>query len=278
MASPNLVIIRAGEASKHTNWGTSPNWDLLVSYYGTDPDKYQGNGFERVDLVGGKLESTFKLWHDRPDLFKDREYVWIVDDDVETTAATIDRLFVLMRDESLHLAQPALSLDGYVNHRITAVHEGFRLRYTNMVETMVPCWSIEMLGKVMPYLEDIRYGWGLDHLWRRFAGPRKTAILDCITAKHCRPQGTGEVYDHESDPIVEMRRSMARFRVSHLPTPTVEGAILSNGTYVEGKDLTLALETPKAKVLSAMTKTGLNVPPHTRLLSKHTPLIVSGKR
>lgn len=276
MVAPNLVIIRAGENSRHKVWGTSPNWDLLVSYYGTDPIKYHKEGFERVDLLGGKLESTYELWHTRPDLFRNREYVWLVDDDIEMSSTSIDKLFDLMREEKLNLAQPALDLEGFVNHRITAVHEGFKLRYTNMVETMVPCWSLEMLRKTIPYFKDIRYGWGLDHLWQRNAGPKKTAVLDCISAKHCRPQGTGEVYDHDSDPLVEMHMSMARFRVSHLPTPTVKGAVLTDGTYVEGKTLDLVLEAPKAKVLSTMIQTGRKVPPHTKLLSKHTPLLKKG--
>jgi len=273
MTSPNLVIVRAGENSRHKVWGTSSNWDLLISYYGTDPDKYKGDGFERIDGPGGKLGDTFNLWHNRPDLFKDREYVWLVDDDVELTAENVDQLFAVMKAEKIHLAQPALTLDGYVNHRITAVHEGFKLRYTNMVETMIPCWSIELLGKVMPLFEGIRYGWGLDHLWHRYAGPKETAILDCVPCKHCRPQGTGELYVHDLDPIVEMKRNMAKFRVTQIPTPANLGALLMDGSYVEGSALELALENPKARVLASMIETVKQTPDHTKLLKKHMPLL-----
>jgi hypothetical protein len=272
MASPNLVIVRAGENSYHKTWGTSSNWDLLVSYYGNDPEKYQGDGFERVDGPGGKLGDTFNLWYTRPDLFKNRKYVWLVDDDVEITSANIDNLFATMEEYKLQLAQPALILEGYVNHRITAVHDGFKLRYTTMVETMIPCWSIELLKKVMPLFENTRYGWGLDHIWHQYATPKSTAILDCVPSKHCRPQGTGELYVHDLDPIVEMRKNLAKFSLTQVPTPTNIGGVLKNNSYVEGNALKQALEAPSSKVLDSMIETVQRNPNHTRVMDRHVGL------
>ena len=269
MTSPNLVIARAGENSHHKTWGSSPKWDLLISYYGTDPDKYKGDGFERVDGPGGKFGDLFNLWHNRPDLFKDRKYVWSVDDDIEITPDNVDKLFAVMEEYKLHLAQPALILDGYINHRITAVHEGFKLRYTTMVETMLPCWSVELLGKVMPLLEGLRYGWGLDHAWHQGAGPKGTAILDCVPSKHCRAQGTGELYVHDLDPLVEMRKNLAKLGLTQVPTPVNTGGILLNGAYIEGPNLDRALEAPQAKVLDFMVQTVKRNPNHTRVLDRH---------
>jgi hypothetical protein len=255
MSSPNLVIARAGEQSRHKTWGTSPHWDLLVSYYGTDSEKYRGDGFERVDGVGGKLEDTFNLWHTRPDLFKDRKYVWLVDDDMEFTTANIDKLFLTMGEYNLQLAQPALSLDGFISHPITAVHEGFKLRYTTMVETMVPCWSMEALRKVIPLFEGNRYGWGLDHIWSRFTSKKGTAILDCVQAKHCRCQGTGELYDYDLDPITEMTRYLVKFRLVQVPNATTLSGVLEDGRFVEGSTLNKLLEEPLKKILASRIET-----------------------
>src|SRR2546423_553078 len=40
----NLVIVRAGDTSLHENWLAGPvdrNWDLIVSYYGDDPERFR---------------------------------------------------------------------------------------------------------------------------------------------------------------------------------------------------------------------------------------------
>jgi hypothetical protein len=281
MTSSNLVIVRAGEESHHGAWQASNeetgittccNYDLLISYYGTDPDKYKTDGIERVDGVGGKLGDTFTLWKNRPDLFVGRKYVWLVDDDVEISSENVNKMFSVMEELGLHLAQPALSLDGFVNHRITAVHEGFKLRYTTMVETMIPCWSIELLKKVMPLFEGIRYGWGLDHIWGRFAGPKQSAILDCVPAKHCRPQGTGDLYVNDLDPIKEMKKNLKKFKLTQVPEPINTGAVLPDGSYIEGKSLENALRAPQEKILLSMLNRIKQTPTHTELLKKHLSL------
>lgn len=272
MTSPNLVIVRAGENSHHKTWGTSKNWDLLVSYYGTDPTKYQGDGFERIDGPGGKLGDLHNLWTKRPDLFVGREYIWTVDDDIEATTENIDKLFATMREFNLQSAQPSISLDSFVNHRITAQHEGFKLRYSTMVETMMPCWSRDLLSRLIPLLSGIRYGWGIDHVWNRYVLPKEAAILDCVSAKHCRAQGTGELYVHELDPIVEMERGLSKFKLTQVPEPREVGAVLLDGTYIEGVELTKALKKPVGKVLNSMIDKIRKNPSHTELLPRHMKL------
>jgi hypothetical protein len=96
-----------------------------------------------------------------------------------------------MRRFDLELAQPSLSLDSYFSWGITVQIPTTQLRWTNFVETMVPCFKATLLVRCLPTL--IRYisGWGLDWVWPRLADAeaRKVAIIDRIAVTHTRPFG-----------------------------------------------------------------------------------------
>ena len=49
----NLVIVRAGDESLHSQWlGESKEFDLFISYYGSSPDKFASDG-EFYEVRGG---------------------------------------------------------------------------------------------------------------------------------------------------------------------------------------------------------------------------------
>ena len=55
----SLVIVRAGDGSLHEEWlGQAPegprNFDLAVSYYGSDPRRFRAPGVQRYDSPGPK--------------------------------------------------------------------------------------------------------------------------------------------------------------------------------------------------------------------------------
>lgn len=263
MTSKNLVIVRAGENSHHQTWGKSENWDLLVSYYGTDPDKYKNDGIGRIDGYGGKLGDLYNLWNNHPEVFKDREYIWSVDDDVEITSENIDKMFFAMKKYDIDLGQPSLSLDGYVNHRITAQHEQFILRYVTMVETMIPCFSIGLLEKLIPIFKDVKFGWGVDHIWSRYARENKSVIFDQITCKHCRPQGTGELY-HSGEPILEMKDNMKKLNCPALPRPTTYMGLSLDNNLVRNDKLNELMIKSESIIIPIMNDTAKKVKSHTR--------------
>jgi hypothetical protein len=43
----NLVLLRAGDTSLHSHWmgasGEERNWDLVLNYFGDDPDKFRSD-------------------------------------------------------------------------------------------------------------------------------------------------------------------------------------------------------------------------------------------
>jgi hypothetical protein len=195
----NLVIVRAGDGSLHTQWlnrpGEDRNWDLIVSYWGDDPDAYRGGDWLRIDSKGLKFEAVNYLLHNHRDLLGKYDYVWIAEDDLACTCGDINRLFDICRREQLDLAQPALALDSYFNLAITLQCPRFRLRYTSFVEIMAPCFSAAALAKVTPSMAESLSGYGLEELWVMLLGEdASVAIIDEVLMRHTRPMGGGQLY------------------------------------------------------------------------------------
>jgi len=58
----SLLVVRAGEDSLHSSWirgRRDRNFDLLVSYYGAVPGKYERDGEHYHVMVGSRCGRTF---------------------------------------------------------------------------------------------------------------------------------------------------------------------------------------------------------------------------
>lgn len=189
----NLVIVRAGNSSLHEHWMAGPeerNWDLVVSYFGNDPDLYRRDDVVRIDSKGAKWTSLYDFvcrW--RPAIMQ-YDYIWLPDDDLAADTKTINRMFDLCADFKLELAQPALTLDSYYTHPITLQNDAFMLRYTNFVEIMAPVFSRAFFPLCADTFKENLSGFGLDLLWPTWlGGGNKAGILDACTVRHTRPLG-----------------------------------------------------------------------------------------
>ncbi|TPN74898.1 hypothetical protein FJ987_29175 [Mesorhizobium sp. CU2] len=191
----NLVIVRAGDSSLHRGWGADEpgcRFDLIVSYYGSDPSAFRLPYERRVDRKGGKWDGLFALFSQQPDLLQRYRYFWLPDDDLETDRKTIEGVFANMRRFDLDVAQPSLTLDSYFSHLPLMRCDSFELRFVDKVEIMAPCIKADLLAKVLPLFEDSMSGFGLDKLWTRLAtdNRRKSAVFDSLSVRHTRPVGT----------------------------------------------------------------------------------------
>ena len=219
----NLVIVRAGDSSLHPMWldgAADRSWDLLVSYFGADPEQYRRGDVIRVDSKGPKWPALRALIESHWDYIAQYEYIWLPDDDIACGVRDIDSIFSLSRDYRLHLSQPALSLDSHFSWIVTLRNPLLRVRFTNFVEIMVPCFERDFLARCLPYMSETLSGWGLDHLWPTMLQPGQMAIIDAAPVTHTRPLG-GANYGFLKDRGITAQQECDEFRRAHAIGKTI---------------------------------------------------------
>jgi hypothetical protein len=212
-----LVIVRAGDKSLHRKWvdGGARNWDLVVSWYGEDD--YTPIADERVLVAKGwKWDVLADQFSAHPELIDDYDRIFIPDDDIETDAAQISRLFEITMARGLAVSQPALTEDSYFSHLHTLVCRSFELRHTDFVEVMAPCLTPKTLRQVLPLIVASPSGFGLDWVWARLEADNfeTAAIIDATPMRHTRPVGNyllGRMNKAGRDPNADGKALVARF-------------------------------------------------------------------
>jgi hypothetical protein len=180
-----------------------------------------------------KWPRLYELWAERRDLFSDYDAVWFPDDDISSDCASVCRMFDLLHEHELWLAQPALGPGSHVSHAITRRYARFALRYTSFVEVMCPVFSRATLERLAYTFGQSVSGWGLDYLWPHLLGyPRdRVAVLDAAPVVHTRPQGTGSNYVRCADlgvsPKVEALWIMKRHGIPR-PDHRTYGSIIAS--------------------------------------------------
>jgi hypothetical protein len=235
----NLVIVRAGDRSLHGAWlegARAGHYDLIVSYFGSDPDRYRTPEEHRVDYRGGKWDGIYAVFAADPGLLDRYDYFWLPDDDIEANSGSVAEMFRLMAQHDLAIAQPALTHDSYFSILLCLQCPSFRLRYADVIEIMVPCLRRDLLRIVLPLFRDTRSGFGLDFIWTRLLpdNARKAAILDCVTVRHTRPVGGelhGKMAKSGESAVEEMKRMMSRFHIEQ-PRYMVYAGLTSGGAMV----------------------------------------------
>lgn len=236
MSRRNLVIVRAGNSSLHEGWlppvGAPRSFDLVVSYFGDDPDKWRRPDVVRIDGKGPKWGGLHDVLVSGQVDWRAYDHIWLPDDDLAATPAAVERFFAIVADLGLWIAQPSLSHDSYISHAMTAHHPGFAVRRTNFVEAMAPVFTPLLLERVLPTLKMNESGWGIDYLWQMYLDrPRlDSAIVDAVQIRHTRPVG-GPNYERMvregRSPMVELVNLRRRFNFH--PQPVVYSALLEDG-------------------------------------------------
>ena len=195
----NLVIVRAGDSSLHPDWLAGEgerNWDIIVSYFGKDPERHRADDIVRIDDVGPKWPPLQSLLLNHGELLDRYDYIWLPDDDLAMAKQDMNRFFDICRSHDFELAQPSLSADSPMNHPLLIHNRSTSLRYSNFVEVMAPCFRVDFLRRVIPTFSATLSGWGIDWLWPRHVHNKVTgiAIVDDVVIRHTRPLG-GPNYD-----------------------------------------------------------------------------------
>lgn len=88
-----------------------------------------------------------------PALWQDAEYLLLLDDDVQISAADVSTLFRLMREGGLSLAQPSLSWRSHFTDPTTLHNPSFVLRHTNRLDAAALAFSREALQRALPLIQ-----------------------------------------------------------------------------------------------------------------------------
>jgi hypothetical protein len=241
----NLVIVRAGVNSLHPNWIVSPyqdrNFDLIVSYFdkGAFEKHCDQDGVTPLFKPGGKWDGIYATLEWVGDSIDCYEYIWLPDDDIDTDAATVNRLFDEMHRYGLAVGQPSLTADSYFTHFLFINCPGLALRFTNYVEIMVPCLSLPLLKAVRHHFCDTMSGFGLDYIWCRLkeAGRFRSGIIDSISVKHTRPVGKvllGSMASKGISAKSEEARLNEYYGISERITPLSYAALMERGMKISG--------------------------------------------
>ena len=164
----------------------------------------------------GKFENLNRLLVERaggsPDgsPIQERDWLLVVDDDIELPRGFLDRLLFLCERFSLQLAQPAHRLSSHAAWSVTRRRPGSVARETEFVEIgPVTAFSRATFDTLLPFPK-LRMGWGLDAHWAALAREHgwRCGVIDAVAIGH-RVAPAADAYSREAA-IAEAREFLAR--------------------------------------------------------------------
>lgn len=214
MNARNCIISAVGKKSLHKMWTEgNRDFDLHLVVYDDSLEQFCNDAEYASHIKGFKLKVIYKYLEANPQ-FKDKyDYYFFPDDDIQMDAATINALFDAMRRYDLKIAQPALRMS-YFTWQHTLYDRYSKLRYTNFVEMMVPCFSREALQKVLFTFNENETGWGTETHWPLLidATSCDMAIIDEVSVVHTRPIQSGQEF-HNRELAAYLHKFGLRTRV-----------------------------------------------------------------
>lgn len=184
----NAILMPAGSDSLHRQYlDGMADFDLHLMVYDDSFSEFCNDTDYVTCLSGYKMDMAYNYIESHPWFLDEYEYVFLVDDDIRMTASSVNRLFDVMKDYNLEIAQPALTLS-YGTYYITMHDPTCMLRYTDFVEMMMPCFSRDALLKVLPtFKEKVRWQ-GIEFHWPVLIDTchKDMAVIDDILAVHAR--------------------------------------------------------------------------------------------
>ena len=193
---PNLIIVRCGEDSLHTNWiETNSSYNIVLIPYADINPVNKGNCFVTDKVFGQKWAPIYSFIVNNIDFVMKHQYIWIPDDDLYMDRDLLESFFKASRMDQVIMAQPALSLNNNYSHVITLSFPNIYARSVSFVEIMAPLFSREALLSCLWTFNLNSTGWGLEEIWFKIlqsksdAVTEKIRIYDAFSMTHTRPLG-----------------------------------------------------------------------------------------
>ncbi len=196
-SSKNCVISPVGKQSLHKNWiGEDADYDLHLIVYDDSFENYKADSKYVIEDRGFKFKLLYRYLIKNQWILKKYDYFYFPDDDIDIDLNNVNKLFKYMKEYSLDIAQPAVA-NSYIIFPITTRALDTVLRYTNFIEVMQPCFSLEALKKILFTFNANNSGWGIDYHWGNLVDFRNynMAVIDDVYSVHTRPVSSNHVQD-----------------------------------------------------------------------------------
>lgn len=245
--SKYLVVIRCGDNSLHKNWvNDNSKFDVILSYFG-DNIPYRLDNIKYVHhFKGSKWEGLYDLFHNHQELWKDYDYVWLPDDDLDSTAENINSFLELVEKYQFDLCQPALTTDSYFSYKDLLQNNDLIYRETNFVEVMAPCFSKRIFLKAYQTFNENKSGWGLDFYWPILFKKEniKIGIIDSAPIHHTRPVGIAGhgSNDKNLSPLKELHQLLEKYSLK-MPEFITSSILTKKGKVINKGSLRYFLRT-----------------------------------
>ena len=227
-----LILIRAGSRPRPSFFEQAPpasrTYDVGLNYYASPhPGDHLAATAELVFSGGKSKMHGAKRFFEATGLHKVYEGVLFLDEDVELLFDP-DAFFAFCQENSLHLAQAALTPDCTDAIGLTRQHPGLRMRRTNWVEVMAPFIARDFLKEMLHSFDLSISGWGLDIYWGHHLCDRWAAgIIDEFLMRHTVTSNhdKGDFYQYLRtigiNPFQELHQMLQRVgRTSYEARPT----------------------------------------------------------
>lgn len=186
----NCVISAVGSNSLHSSWSASDgrSFDVHLIVYDNSFNRYYTTSEYLSYKKGYKLRLVYDYLMQHPHYLEHYNYFFIPDDDILVDESQIESLFDIMEQYQLQIAQPALC-QSYCTYYHTLFDANCKLRFTNFVEMMMPCFSRSALKTVLFTFNENQSGWGTEYHWPILIEQHHNsmAVIDQIKVQHTRP-------------------------------------------------------------------------------------------
>lgn len=244
-----LIVTRVGRKSLHSAWlhGVGDfGIDTVLSAYESISDTSR-DGVIVEHRPGRKVEGYASFLRDRADLWKQYDYVCLLDEDILSTPETFAKAFDLAKRHNIAISQPALTRDSYFTYAACLAQPVWQMRYVNFIEMMCPIFRADALGKVLPLFQEGLES-GIDLIWCNLLsdGSERFAILDAAPVQHTEPVGGNksangfiEGRNYEDD----IAAALQRFDIPWLSAVPFAG-VTHSGRIIKSRSLLFAAAVP----------------------------------
>ena len=203
-----LAVIRCGDNSLHKNWvNDNAQFDVILSYFGENIPYSLDNIKYVHHFKGSKWEGLYDLFHNHPELWADYDYIWLPDDDLDSTVENINLFFELMQKYQFDLCQPALTNNSYYS-------------YKDLLQTF----------------NENKSGWGLDFYWPILFKEEniKVGVIDSTPIHHTRPVGIAGhgSSDKTLSPLNELHQLLDKYSLE-IPTFVATSLLTQKGKMIQ---------------------------------------------